>query len=61
MDPSQNDTVSGTRSAPRRTLSQRAFARFGTPVILIAVLLVVVAWMGFLGWILFGLVSWLIG
>lgn len=61
MDPSQNDELGVEQSVPRRNLGQRAFARFGTPAILITVLLVVVAWTGFLGWVLIGLVSRLIG
>ncbi|WP_279599308.1 hypothetical protein [Methylobacterium sp. E-065] len=42
-------------------MGHRAFARFGTPAILTTVLLVVVAWVGFLGWVLVGLVGRLIG
>ena len=61
MDPSQNDKVGGVRASPQPRWRQRAFARFGTPAILFAVLFVVVAWMGFLGWVLFGLVGRLIG
>lgn len=61
MDPSQNDQIGVGRPAPRRSLGQRAFARFGTPAILITVLLVVMVWIGFLGWILIGLVGRLNG
>ena len=58
MDPSRNDERG---AASRRSLGHRAFARFGTPAILTTVLLVVVAWVGFLGWVLVGLVGRLIG
>ena len=35
---------------PERSLGQRLFARFGSTTILIVVLLVVVGWIGILGW-----------
>ncbi|MCJ2072984.1 hypothetical protein MKK75_30030 [Methylobacterium sp. J-030] len=50
MDPSQKDKLGMRGSEQRHSLGQRLFARFGTPAILITVLLVVVAWTGFLGW-----------
>ena len=55
MDPSQNNKPRWAGSWPRGRVGQRLFARFGTPAILITVLLVVVAWMGFLGWTLIAL------
>ena len=61
MDPSQNDELTVRGAAPRRSLGHRAFARFGTSAILTTVLLVVVAWVGFLGWVLVGFVGRLIG
>jgi hypothetical protein len=61
MNSSQNDQLGVPRARPPRHSNRRAFARFGTPAILITVLLVVVAWMGFLGWVLIGLVSRFIG
>jgi hypothetical protein len=60
MDPSQKDTTGLAGSGRRRSLGQRLFARFGTPAILITVLIVVVAWAGFLGWILIALFGRLI-
>jgi hypothetical protein len=42
---------------PRRSLGQRLFARYGSAAILIVVLLVVIVWIGFLGWAL----MWLLG
>ena len=61
MDPSAHDELDARHAAPKRSLGHRAFARFGTPAILTTVLLVVVAWVGFLGWVLVGLVGRLIG
>lgn len=52
MDSFQNDKRTPRLLERRSSLRQRLFARFGTPAILITVLLVVVAWTGFLGWIL---------
>jgi hypothetical protein len=42
---------------PRRSLGQRLFAPYGSAVILIVVLLVVIGWIGVLGWPL----MWLLG
>lgn len=55
MDPFRNDKRNPGLSKRRSSLGQRMFVRFGTPAILITVLLVVVAWTGFLGWVLIGL------
>ena len=52
MNSSQNGKDSLKLSGRRRNVGQRLFARYGTAAILITVLLVVVAWTGFLGWIL---------
>lgn len=60
MDPSQKDERGLAGSGRRRRWGQRLFTRFGTPAILITVLLVVVAWTGFLGWILIALFGHLI-
>ncbi|MCJ2087442.1 hypothetical protein MKK88_15835 [Methylobacterium sp. E-005] len=48
-------------SQVRDSLGRRVFARVGTPAILTMVLLVVVAWTGFLGWALIALFGRLIG
>ncbi|SDO70525.1 hypothetical protein SAMN05216360_1441 [Methylobacterium phyllostachyos] len=60
MDSSRKDKLGPEGSERRRSLGQHLFARFGTPAILITVLLVVVAWAGFLGWGLIRLLSWLV-
>lgn len=52
--------ISQSESGPaerRRGLGQRLFARYGSTAILVVVLLVVVGWIGILGW----LVTWLLG
>jgi len=59
MDLSRKDKLGPKRPERRHSLGQRLFARFGTPAILITVLLVVVAWAGFLGWGLIQLLGWL--
>jgi flagellar biogenesis protein FliO len=46
-------------SQPRRSLGQRLFARYGSAAILIVVLLLVIGWIGFLGWALMRFLSWL--
>lgn len=42
----------------QRGLGQRLFARYGSAVILIVVLLVVIGWIAFLGWALRWLLNW---
>lgn len=60
MNSSHNDKRRPEGRDRRRSLGQRLLVRFGTPAILTTVLLVVVAWTGFLGWILVGLLGRLI-
>ncbi|MCJ2060059.1 hypothetical protein MKL09_26430 [Methylobacterium sp. J-048] len=47
MKISSSETVPPDRG---RSLGQRLFARYGSTAILIVVLLVVVGWIGILGW-----------
>ena len=56
MSLSQNGAVETGPPERRRTLGQRLFARFGSTAILIAVLLVVVGWIG----VLCGTLLWLL-
>ncbi|WP_187193539.1 MULTISPECIES: hypothetical protein [unclassified Methylobacterium] len=44
-------------TGPERSVVQRLFARFGSTVILVVVLLVVVGWIGILGWAMTRLLS----
>lgn len=60
MDSFQDNERDGEPSERRSGSRRRLFARAGTPAILITVLLVVVVWAGFLGWILIGLFGWLL-
>ncbi|CAA2157932.1 MULTISPECIES: hypothetical protein [Methylobacterium] len=44
-------------ATPERSLGQRLFARHGSTAILAVVLLVVVGWIGILGWAM----TWMLG
>ena len=58
MDLPQNETVGRTPSVQKVGLGRRLFDRFGSILILAMVLVVVIGWIGAIGWGLIWLLGW---
>ena len=58
MDLSQNDTGDQPSSVQKPGIGRRLFDRFGSVLILTMVLVVVIGWIGAIGWALIWLLGW---
>ena len=58
MNLPQNDTEARTLSVQKLGIGRRLFDRFGSILILAMVLMVVIGWIGAIGWALIWLLGW---